>query len=82
MIGGGVSEDRGYSPQIAKAIDDEVNKIIEEGKERAKEVLVKYKPALDVISKKLFDAYGWVTPVGFSTFKVGGGGGAHDRLCL
>lgn len=55
MIGGGVSEDRGYSPQIAKAIDDEVNKIIEEGKERAKEVLVKYKPALDVISKKLFE---------------------------
>lgn len=55
MIGGGVSEDRGYSPQIAKAIDDEVNKIIEDGKERAKEILTKYKPALDVISKKLFE---------------------------
>lgn len=55
MIGGGVSEDRGYSPQIAKAIDDEVNKIIEEGKDKAKEILTKYKPALDVISKKLFE---------------------------
>ena len=55
MIGGGMSEDRGYSPQIAKAIDDEVNKIIDEGKERAKEILTKYRPALDVISKKLFE---------------------------
>jgi cell division protease FtsH len=55
MIGGGMSEDRGYSPQIAKAIDDEVNKIIEDGKEKAREILTKYRPALDVISKKLFE---------------------------
>jgi cell division protease FtsH len=55
MIGGGMSEDRGYSPQIAKAIDDEVNKIIEDGKERAREILEKYRPALEVISKKLFE---------------------------
>jgi len=55
LIGGGLSEDRGYSPQIAKAIDDEVNKIIDEGKERAREILSKYKPALDSISKKLFE---------------------------
>ncbi len=53
MIGGGVSEDRGYSPQIAKAIDDEVSRIIQEGKDRAKEILTKYRPALDVISKRL-----------------------------
>lgn len=55
LIGGGVSEDRGYSPQVAKAIDDEVAKIIEEGKERAREILVKYRAALDTISKKLVE---------------------------
>ena len=53
MLGGGMSEDRGYSPQIAKAIDDEVARIIEEGKNKAKEILTKYRPALDVISKRL-----------------------------
>lgn len=55
LIGGGVSEDRGYSPQVAKAIDDEVTKIIEEGKERAREILTTHRKALDVISKKLFE---------------------------
>jgi cell division protease FtsH len=53
LIGGGSSEDRGYSPQVAKAIDDEVSRIIQEGKERAKEILTKYRPALDAISKRL-----------------------------
>jgi len=55
LIGGGMSEDRGYSPQVAKAIDDEVAKIIQEGKDRAKEVLTKYRKALDVISMKLVE---------------------------
>ncbi|HMO78170.1 MAG TPA: ATP-dependent zinc metalloprotease FtsH [Candidatus Paceibacterota bacterium] len=53
MIGGGMSEDRGYSPQVAKAIDDEVSRIIQEGKDKAKDILTKYRPALDVISKRL-----------------------------
>lgn len=53
LIGGGLSEDRGYSPQVAKAIDDEVTKIIEEGKEKAREILTKYRSALDSISKQL-----------------------------
>jgi len=53
MIGGGMSEDRGYSPQVAKAIDDEVSRIIQEGKEKAKEILTKYRSALDSISKRL-----------------------------
>ncbi len=53
MIGGGVSEDRGYSPQVAKAIDDEVQKIIEEGKGKARDILTEYKTALDAISQKL-----------------------------
>jgi cell division protease FtsH len=55
MIGGGMSEDRGYSPQVAKAIDDEVSRIIAEGMERARVVLLKYRPALDAISKRLVE---------------------------
>jgi cell division protease FtsH len=53
MIGGGYSEDRGYSPQVAKMIDDEVSRIIEEGKARATEVLTTHKDALHAISKRL-----------------------------
>lgn len=53
MIGGGLSENRGYSPQVAKSIDDEVAKIIQEGKDRAREILTKYRTALDVIAKRL-----------------------------
>jgi cell division protease FtsH len=53
LIGGGMSEDRGYSPQIAKAIDDEINKIVQEGMTKAKDILTKYRPALDAISIRL-----------------------------
>ncbi len=55
MIGGGMSENRGYSPQVAKAIDDEVQRIIEEGKEKAREILTKHRDALDTISLKLME---------------------------
>lgn len=55
MIGGGVSEDRGYSPQVAKQIDDEVAKIIEDGKNKAREILTEYRTALDRIAKKLVE---------------------------
>ncbi len=53
LIGGGLSEDRGYSPQVAKAIDDEVNKIVQEGMTRATDILTKYRTALDNISVRL-----------------------------
>jgi cell division protease FtsH len=53
MIGGGASEDRGYSDEVAKAIDHEVARIIEEGKAKAKEILTTHRTALDIISKKL-----------------------------
>ena len=55
MIGGGMSENRGYSADVAKAIDLEVAKIIKEGKNTAREILTKYKPALISISKKLLE---------------------------
>lgn len=55
MIGGGVSEDRGYSLEIAKQIDDEVAFIIETGKARAKEILTKHRKALDTVAKRLLE---------------------------
>jgi cell division protease FtsH len=53
MIGGGFSEDRGFSSQVAKTVDEEVARIIEEGKNRAKEALTTHIDALHAISKKL-----------------------------
>ena len=53
LIGGGHSDDRGYSDEVAKMIDDEVSRIIEEGKAKAREVLTTHKEALHGISKKL-----------------------------
>jgi cell division protease FtsH len=55
LIGGGVSEDRGFSPQVAKQIDDEVMKIVEAGKEKAREILTTYRTALDTISRRLVE---------------------------
>ena len=53
MIGGGYSEDRGYSPQVAKMIDDEVALIISDGMAKAKEALTTHIDALHAISKRL-----------------------------
>jgi cell division protease FtsH len=55
LIGGALSEDRGYSPEVAKAIDDEVARIIEEGKERAREILVRHRKALEAVAKRLLE---------------------------
>ncbi len=55
LIGGGMSEDRGYSLESAKQIDDEVAHIIETGKKRAKEILVKHRTALDAVAKRLLE---------------------------
>lgn len=55
LIGGGSSEDRGYSSQVGKMIDEEVARIIEEGKEKAREILTKHRKALDSISKRLVE---------------------------
>lgn len=52
-IGGGEGQSGRHSGQVAKLVDEEVSRIIEEGKERAKEVLEKHIDALHVISKKL-----------------------------
>lgn len=55
LIGGGFGEDRGYSPEVAKAIDEEVSRLITEGKERARQILTTHRAALDVISKRLLE---------------------------
>jgi len=53
MVGGGFSENRGYSVEVGKSIDNEVSRIIEEGKNKAGEILIKYRKALDTIAVKL-----------------------------
>ena len=55
LIGGGFSETRGYSPEVAKQIDDEVTQIIENGKKRAREIIEKHRTALDAIARKLME---------------------------
>lgn len=55
LIGGGHSEDRGFSLEIARAIDEEVKDIIETGKARAKEILMKHRKALDAVAKRLIE---------------------------
>lgn len=55
LIGGGFGEDRGFSPEIAKAIDDEVSRLIEDGKETARRILTENRSALDAISIRLLE---------------------------
>jgi cell division protease FtsH len=55
LIGGGYSESRGFSLEIAKQIDDEVREIIEGGKARAREIITLHRGALDAIAKRLLE---------------------------
>ncbi|NCN52658.1 ATP-dependent zinc metalloprotease FtsH [Candidatus Parcubacteria bacterium] len=55
LIGGGHGDDRGYSPEVARAIDEEVSLLIENGKQTARDILTKYRSALDAIAKKLVE---------------------------
>ena len=55
LIGGGVSENRGYSPQVAKAIDDEVSRLIETGKDTARTILTTHRKALDAVALRLME---------------------------
>jgi ATP-dependent metalloprotease FtsH len=53
LIGGGMSEDRGYGDTVAERIDAEVKKIIDEARSQAKEILVRYRVALDAVATRL-----------------------------
>lgn len=55
LIGGGFGEDRGYSPDVAKAIDDEVSKLVATGMETARKILTENRKALDAISRRLLE---------------------------
>jgi cell division protease FtsH len=55
LIGGGYSEDRGYSLEVAKHIDEEVRDIIDTAKARAREILTQYRPALDAVAQRLLE---------------------------
>src|SRR5690606_30488187 len=53
LISGEASRGARHGAQVAKLIDEEVGRIIEEGKARAKAVLTEHRDALHDISKKL-----------------------------
>ncbi len=55
LIGGGHSEDRGYSLEVARDIDEEVRKIVDTAKQRARDILTKNRPALDAVAKRLIE---------------------------
>ena len=53
FLGKDIGEQRNYSEEVAKKIDEEVAKILKHGYERATEVLTKYRSILDTIAKRL-----------------------------
>lgn len=55
LIGGGMAEDRPYGIDVAKTIDEEVSRIIDEAKEKARTILITHRKALDEISKRLVE---------------------------
>ncbi|MGC8780004.1 MAG: ATP-dependent zinc metalloprotease FtsH [Anaerolineae bacterium] len=56
FLGREIGEQRNYSEQIAREIDKEVNRIVSEAYERAKEILVKYSDLHHAITKRLIEA--------------------------
>lgn len=55
FLGRTVGEERDYSEAIAQQIDNEVSRIIKEAEEKATNVLVKYRAALDELTKQLLE---------------------------
>ena len=53
LVSGLWSEERGYGDEVAEKIDAEVQKIIAEARERAKDILTQYRPALDAVVARL-----------------------------
>jgi cell division protease FtsH len=53
FLGRDMHEQRNYSEEVAKKIDEQVDKIMKQGLERATEVLTKYKSYLDTIATRL-----------------------------
>ena len=53
FLGREISEQRNYSEEVAKKIDDEVSKLISEAYDRATSVLTKYRSYLETIAQRL-----------------------------
>ena len=53
FLGRDISEHKNYSPEIARRIDEEVKRIMEEGVERATAVITEHKQYLDEIAERL-----------------------------
>lgn len=53
FLGREIHEQRNYSEEVAKKIDEEVAKIMKQGLDRATEVLTKHKSYLDIIAERL-----------------------------
>ncbi len=53
FLGREISEQRNYSEEVAKKIDDEVSRLMREGFDRATEALNKYRSYLDIIATRL-----------------------------
>jgi cell division protease FtsH len=53
FLGREISEQRNYSEEVAKRIDEQVDKIMREGFQRATDVLVKYRSYLETIAQRL-----------------------------
>lgn len=53
FLGREISEQRNYSEEVAKKIDDEVSRIIKENYQRATDILTKYRSYLNTIAERL-----------------------------
>jgi len=56
FLGREIGEQRNFSEQVAREIDKEVNRIVSEAYERAKEILIKYSDLHHAITKRLIEA--------------------------
>ena len=55
IFGGHGVNDKEYSPEVAGRIDAEVSRIMSEAREKAENILTKYRSALDSMAKKLIE---------------------------
>ena len=55
FLGREISEQRDYSEAVAERIDAEVQRLVQEAYDRAKQILTQYRPQLDAIAQRLID---------------------------
>jgi cell division protease FtsH len=55
FLGKEIGEQRNYSEEVAKAIDQEVRRFVSESYRRAKQILVRYRDKLDLVAQTLME---------------------------